>query len=506
VGEVGRTRVAWPVAAGLLLLTPRVAEALPEWVDKLELSGYLQTDLRFDIDNYRGPVAGQGYAFSLNRNDFDLKLRFTPHPDVVTVIEPRMRYYGFVSSQTLAVADLWNASEMSPFTMYMDQAYVAVKGVPAKWIDLKAGRMQTTWGSVDVFSPNDNINSRDLSDPLDYTRKVPNEMVEIDAYPSSHLTLNAIWLPIFQPAWLPPSAPLAFAVQKNSQGCLTQFPPPPLTTAQNQQLEKLFSAVNPCALNIPDPTVTTYLPSNTLADMQVGLRARLKLGDLDLGVNYYYGRFGFPVAYDATVKVSPGSPQTTINYAAEVIYPRMHVVGADFNYSSPHLADIGVVGDVAVIFPEPVTFAMGLYENGTSLLQLSSPNVTGQPFVKGAVGLERTFGNALYVDALFIHGFFDEFSDAYGLHNYVSLTPELGLLRDRLKLRVSSILDLTDLSYVVYPQLTWTPLPSVELMLGAFVLGGEVEPVNPLSYASRSKFGQPAAGRDEAISRVTVTW
>jgi hypothetical protein len=505
VGEVAHRR-AWSLAAGLLALAPKAAWALPDWVEKLDFSGYLQSDLRFDIDDFRGATPGQGYTFSQNRNDLDFKLKITPHPDVVAVVEPRMRYYGFVSSQTLAVADLWNASEVSPFTMYMDQAYVAVKGVPAKWIDLKAGRMQTTWGSVDVFSPNDNISSRDLSDPLDYTRKVPNEMVEVDAYPSSRVTLSAIWVPIFQPAWLPPSAPLAYAVQKNSQGCLTHFPPPPLTVAQNQQLEKLFTAVNPCALNIPDPTVTTYLPSNKLTDMQVGLRARVKLGDLDLGLNYYYGRFGFPVAYDATVTVAPGAPQTTINYSAEVVYPRMHVAGVDFNYSSASLGGLGVVGDAAVVFPEPVTFAMGLYENGSSLLQLSSPNVPSTPFVKAAAGLERTFGSWLYVDALFIHGFFDEFNDAYGLHNYVSLTPEVSTLRDRVKLRVSSILDMTDLSFVVYPQVTWTPLPSVELMTGAFMLGGNVEPSNPLSYASRSKFGQPAAGRDEAIFRVKVSW
>jgi len=493
-------------AVALLVLAPATAEAAPAWIDKLELSGYLQSDIRFDIDNSRGPVPGQGYTFSLNRNDFDLKLKFTPHPDVIAVVEPRVRYYGFVSSQTLAVADLWNASDVSPFTLYMDQAYVAVKGVPSKWIDLKAGRMQVTWGSVDVFSPNDNISSRDLSDPLDYTRKVPNEMVEIDAYPTSRLTLNAIWIPIFQPSWLPPSAPLAYSVQKNAQGCLTQFPAPPLTVAQNGQLEKLFTAVNPCALNIPDPSVTTYLPSNKLTDMQVGLRARMKLGDLDVGVNYYYGRFGFPVAYDATVLVSPGAPKTTINYSAEVVYPRMHVVGADFNYSSHWLGDVGVVGDLAVIVPEPVSFALGIYENGSQLLQLSNQNVPGKAFVKGAVGLERTFGSALYVDALFIHGFFDEFNDVYGLHNYVSLTPELHMLRDRVKLRLASILDLTDPSYVFYPQLTWNPLPSVELMIGAFVLGGDLQPKNPLDYASRSKFGQPAAGRDEAISRVTVTW
>ena len=367
--------------------------------------------------------------------------------------------------------------------------------------------MQQTWGSVDVFSPNDNLSPRDSSDPLDYTRKVPNEMLELDAYPASWLTLNAVWVPVFQPAWLPPSAPLAYAVQENAQGCLTQFPAPPLTVAQNEQLQGLFSAVNPCALNFPTPSVTTYLPDNKLPDSQIGLRARIVMADgLDVGLNYYYGRFGFPVAYDASVQVTPGAKQTTVNYSAEVIYPRMHVAGLDFNYSPRWLFDIGFVGDAAMIFPERVNFALGIYENGSSLLTLSNPNVAGHPFFKGALGMERTFGNWLYINALLIHGFFDEFDDAYGLHDYVSLTPELSMLRDRVKLRVSAIMDVTDRSRAVFPQLTWIPLPSVEAMLGAFLLGGSTEPSNPLDYASRSKFGQPAAGRDVAVLRVKVTF
>ncbi len=491
-------------AVGLALLLAPAARAA--WTDMVQFSGYELSDVRFDIDDYRGAVPGQGYAFSLNRNDVDLRLRITPDPRVVAVVEPRLRFYGFVSSQTLAVADQWDASQVSPFTVYLDEAYVAVKGVPAPWIDLKAGRMQVTWGSADVFSPNDNISSRDLDDPLDYTRKVPNEMLEVDLYPTPWLTLNAIWVPIFQPAWLPPSAPLAYAVQQNAQGCLTQFPAPPLSTAQNAQLAGLFSAVNPCALDFGTPSVTNYLPNNTLADSQVGLRARIAAGGLDLGLDYYYGRFGFPVAYDASVAVTPGPQRTQVAYSAEVIYPRMQVAGLDFTYTSPWLLDAEVVGDVAVIFPEPVDFALGIYENGAPLLTLSNQNVSSQPFVKGTLELERSFGNWLYVNAAYIHGFFDEFDDAYGLHDYVSLTPEFHMLEDRLRLRLASILDLTDDSNVFFPQLTWVVRPSVELMLGAFILGGSTQPSNPLDYASRSKFGQLAAGRDEGVMRVTVTW
>jgi hypothetical protein len=259
-------------------------------------------------------------------------------------------------------------------------------------------------------------------------------------------------------------------------------------------------------LNFQPPAVTTLLPNNGMGDSQFGFRARIKVGDLDIGLNYYYGRFGFPVAYDASVQVTTGGALTNVAYSAEVVYPRMHAAGFDFNYSAPWLFDIGFVGDFAVIIPEPINFALGIYENGATLTTITNQNVSSTPFVKAAVGADYSFTSWLYVNALYIHGFVDEFNDAYGLHDYVSLTPEFKVLHDRLKLRVATILDLKDHSNVVYPQLTWIVLPSVEVMLGAFILGGSTHPQNPSDYASRNKFGQLAAGRDDAVLRVKVSW
>ncbi len=494
-----------------ILLLPAVGRAA--WTDMFEFSGYLQSDLRFEVENYRGAVPGQGYAFQLNQNDVDFRLKITPYPHVAVVIEPRMRYYGFVSSSTLSVADLWNSSAVDPFTVFLDEAFIEVRGVPSRYFDLRAGRIQQNWGAVDIFSPTDNLNSRDFSDPLVFTRKVPNERLEVDAYPTPWLTLNAVWVPVFQPSMLPPSAPLAFSIQQNAQGCLTQFPAPPLSPSGVQQLEGLFSSINPCSLGFQNPSVTTYLPSNGIADSQAALRGRFKLnlgdtmGDLDLDLSYYYGRFGFPVAYDASVQVgAPSGGKTPISYGAEVTYPRMQVAGLDFTYSAPWLFGVGLSGSVAVIFPEQVDFALGIYDGGTNLLTLSNVNVPTTPFVKAAFGADYTFTSWLYLNVIFAHGFMDEFNDAYGLHDYLSVTPDIKLLHDVLDLRLASIVDLTDGSNVMYPQLVWIVLPSVQLTLGAFILGGSPTPTDPLEYASRSKFGQTAAGRSLAFLRVQANW
>ena len=123
------------LAAAVVALAPAVAQALPDWVEMLDFSGYLQSDIRFEIENYRGATPGQGYAFQMNLNDLDLRLKVTPHAGVAIVLEPRMRFYGFVSNQTLSIADLSDTSKVDPFTLYLDSAYVSVSGMPFKSID-----------------------------------------------------------------------------------------------------------------------------------------------------------------------------------------------------------------------------------------------------------------------------------------------------------------------------------------------------------------------------------
>ena len=106
---------------------------------------------------------------------------------------------------------------------------------------------------------------------------------------------------------LPPSTPLAFAITTDRSGCFSAFPAPPLTQANAAQLTNTFSSVDPCSLNFNNTQVLNYLPANSFANSQAGLRARMKLGDLDLALSYYYGRFSFPVALDAVARTSQSS-------------------------------------------------------------------------------------------------------------------------------------------------------------------------------------------------------
>jgi hypothetical protein len=496
------------LAASLAVSVGTQAQAAPEWVEKLSLSGSAQSDVRFNIDDYRGAAAGEGYNVSMNRNDLDLHLEIVPVEQVAGVVDARLRYFGFNEANQLT--EVTNRGKVDPFNLQLDQAFVAVRGVPFKWLDLKVGRMVQTWGSADMFNPTDHLNARDFSDPMDYTRKVPNQMIELDLYPASWLTINAVWVPVFKPSQLPDSAARAFAVERDAQGCLVQAPAPPIRSREDaQQLADMFGMIDPCALNFGDPEVRTLMPDNGIADSQVALRARIKAGDLDLGLSYYYGRFSFPVAYTAMADVSPSETlagKMDVRYVAEVLYPRMQVAGLDFSYDMSWFFNVGLVGELAVIFPEEVDFGLRAYQGGAKLLELSSVNVPGKPFVKATLGFDYTFTKWLYVNAMYVRGFFDEFNDLYGIHNYAVPAVELKFLNDVLQLRLAGVLNLDDLSSVANPQLTWIVVPSVEVLVGAMVFGGSTHSSDPLDYAAHAKFGQKAAGRSVAFLKTRFTW
>ncbi len=481
--------------------------ARADWTDMISLSGRLESDIRFDIDDYRGEKPGDGFRFSINRNDAIVHAEIKPFDNVVGVLDARLRFYGFNEANSLpALAD---RNKVDPFSVQLDQAYVAVKGVPFSWLDIKGGRMQLTWGSADIFNQVDFANSRDFYDPMDYARKVPNEMLGVDLYPAPWLTISAVWIPVFKPAMLPPSTSLAFGIDRDTNGCLQGFPAPPLEPSQTRELMGLFSSVDPCSLNFSTPEVRLFMPQNGIADSQVAVKAQFSFDNLEFGLHYYRGRFGFPVAYNAVAHANVSTDDPTkvdVRYIAEVLYPRIQVAGFDFSYSAEWLADIGIVGEIAVIFPEEVTFGLRAYQGNTRLYEASATNVASTPFVKATVGLDYTFTKWLYVNVMYLRGFFDEFNDRYGVHNYAVATAELKFLNDALLVRLAGILNIDDLSNVANPQLTWVAAPGVEVLAGAFIFGGSTVPTDPFEYAARSKFGQRAAGRSFAYLKMRLTF
>ena len=122
-------------------MTPARAEG---WTDKVNLSGYVTSDLRYQIENKRGAKPGQGYEFEANRNDVDLRLDIYPTDRIRAVVDTRLRFWGFNQASTLP--ETVKRSKIDPYEFNLDEAYLHIKGFISSKIDIKMGRMVTDLG------------------------------------------------------------------------------------------------------------------------------------------------------------------------------------------------------------------------------------------------------------------------------------------------------------------------------------------------------------------------
>ncbi len=552
-----RTPIPILLLSLFLLLSFSSAARAADWTDAVKFSGWLDSDIRHTLDDTRG-ADGEGYAFQMNRNAVKLRLDIFPADNVRAVLETRMIFYGFSNAGT--VDDITHRERIDPYHVQLDEAYLHAREVGWEGLDIKVGRMIQNWGKVDMFNPTDNLNGRDLSDPLDFTAKMPNQMVEIDLYPADWVSFNLVWIPVFKPTQLPDSADFAFAVDYDGNGCFSSAPAAPLSPSVNRELEGVIKKNLPakdfeallanngiqasdedletlrsvfqvdkhyrdfCRLNFLPPEVRTVTPSLTMRNSMAAAKVNFSVSDFEFSLSYFYGRHTFPVAYDAVAEISDDPEEwytfdkysidkskvdpakLNVKYVAETLYPRVHVAGFDFSYTSEYVADIGFTGEMAVYFPEKTIFALRAYQDGEKLLERSGVNVPKTPFIKGVFGMDYTWTSWLYTNLMYARGMFDEFNDRYGIHNYIVPMVGLTFLDSELKIQVSGAFTPDDLSAFVYPQLTWIPHPSVELIWGAMVNIGDTELGDPYDYASRSRFGHRTAGRNVGFMKARVTW
>ncbi len=490
---------------------------LSRWTDRFAISGFLQSDVRFQVENNRGMVKGDGYEFEMNQNLFNLRTEIFPTDQVKIVVDTRLRYFGFTKYHNLE--DLDDRSQIDGFNVELNEAYLDIM---TDYVGVKIGRQQLTWGSADTFNQVDYISAHDLSDPLDFTAKVPNQMVNLEFYPADWLTLSTVWVPIFKPSQLPPSSEAGFAIIYDERGCLDTAPYPPITGGtytdesgvvheqDPQLLADMFAAIQPCSIHFPKTDVSVADPGISWKSMQGAFRMAFSMPMTTMALTYYVGRWSFPIPVAAYAKAEnsrdyPGD--LDVEYVAQLRYPRMQMVGYDFSHSMDYLGGLGIRGEFAVIFPERMVFAMEApgvhYENDM---------VPSDPFIKAMFGFDYTFTSWLYVNFMYLRGFMDEFNDMYGIHNYLVGNIDLKFFDNELLLRISDVWSIDEAvkegvyGAVFTPSLTWVVMPSVELVAGALIVHGPTKPYSETDYAKRSKFGQRATGRNIAYLRAKVSF
>lgn len=522
---------------GLLVAVLAVVYGGSAWADvDIKFGGQIASDMRFRLGGEEvpppTPTAEVPYpsqqrllknGFSRNENLIKAQLTLSVSDRVKAVADVDFYWYGYSDVNDIDADTLHE--RVDPYRLEANAAYVDIYKI-LPHLDLRIGRQVVVWGTADKFNPTNNVNTLDLSDPLLFGKALANNMVRADWNPVGDLVLTAVWVPIFRPAQLPRTAPLA-VTQANR-------PAPVQEDNIRTTLGAFAQAMPPSQIN-----VFTMQPDPSIENSQVGVRLAGRFLGVDGSVSYYHGRWG--IATPAWVVDKPNGVVDAI-----VMWPRMDVLGADVAGSIDKLGGLGYWAEAAVFFPQKITYGiyndtMGGHDpitwedqnakdsNGHEIFtpHLTAPEfaratvVPSTPFVKLTAGVDYTWNKYLYSNLQYVYGFIDEFgagkqcyarpNSAIGdeprcearIGHYLVVGSDLKLFSDQLLIRFFGAFKVPQIddqdpkfTAVLFPQIAWAVWDATELSLGAFIFLGDHD----------TKFGDPAAGASEIFLKARFTY
>jgi hypothetical protein len=475
---------------------------------EVEIGAKLQSDLRFRVEDKSvgGPYDRRALPVGIDRNENLAGLRLTARYGKVSAkADIDFVLYGF-AREIESLEDLSLREKLDPYRFDVHSLYINVEDFLLDDLDLRVGQQLVSWGVGDQFNPTNNLNADDVEDPLQFGDQQGNFMVRLDYWIDPAWSITGVVVPVFRPALLPRSSPLALARADR-------------LPMHDESLRLRIHAEQAAASRLGRQSVivrsvTPELPELTLDNLQVGYRIGGALGEQDVALSYYLGRHDFPVMrrthteQRCLVAGPNGCDEGLLENAVTLEYPRIHAYG--FNMAGEvgwleALSDVfNAVGyriEAALVVPEPSTAALsngalsvagfgipaGTYDyNGRAAGLGAEPEVVGDtPFFKWAIGLDYSFGEHVYANVQWVHGLADEIggdhlyhggdavraggvdpalSDAAVLQcarirldgtrcatetlkprigDYLVLGVDVRLLRQRLLLRLFGILDLT---------------------------------------------------------------
>ncbi|MCB9755682.1 MAG: hypothetical protein H6713_37605 [Myxococcales bacterium] len=446
-----------------------------------------------------------------NENRVEAYVAYNPNRHVEIVGGIEAVFMGVSQAQNLD--DLATRQLVTPFHFESDAAYVALHDI-APGLSLKVGRQIVVWGTADKFSPTNNINPDDLEDRPIYTEPIANQMAVLDYAPpklKEKLFFQLIYVPLFYPALLPPSA---------AAGLLDPQSEIPFAFYEDRQkigfLQDDFLPRNPKLYPVTYGTVVS--PKAKFTNGQFAAKIGSNLGPVDFSASYYYGRHDipFPVEVEssqlAALSEDP-DPETGAWMRSDVklVYPRMQVVGLDFSTQLPFLGNMGLWGEAALFIPQAYDLRVELPvsidvtpDDGVAnpVYEINAPAIRKNPYIKATAGLDYTFGKHVYVQAQYLRGFINEFG-ADHIGDYVVGGTDVVFFGRHLIFRVFGVVDFPTnndpgegTSGVIAPSIIGTlPWGYVTFELGSFAfLQRDVELSSGDTRFSRTFFGQPGVG------------
>lgn len=501
--------------AVLLVLAPGEASAQAEF----DYRGLIESDLRLALPAFPGgdqPEDVPDVYFARTDNTARLTAALT-YGQVRGVIDLALTFTG--RGEVDPFTDLHERRQVDPWYFESDALYLEVRDLFADGIDLRLGRQIVEWGKADVFNPTSVINPYDLEDPLDFGRKIANEMVVLSISPPwtvegeeipilDELNWTLVAVPVFRSQLLPHSARLAFTSPRQfarfvHSDTLNNF-------IEVQEAYLRYGDVN-YDLRIEEPSVD-------IENIQLGTSLGLSLFGVDLQAIYYWGfdhnvqpaavEVGALVTAAGTEVPFPAdlsNPQVLINLIntlgeagtldgssidtkIRLDYPRVHVVGGSIATSLDFLGGLGLWAEFAGVFHDGVYFTLEVGGND----QPRETQVEPGFFWKLTTGMDYSITSWWYVNVQYLHGFVDEFG-AENLGDYIVAGMDFKALSEQLMLRLFSITELAadpdEASAILYPALSFRFWQNTELIAGSLLHFGNAD----------TKFGNRVTGPNLAF-------
>ncbi|MCK4653335.1 MAG: hypothetical protein KAU01_02700 [Candidatus Cloacimonetes bacterium] len=396
------------------------------------INGYLKTDNRMLTDDN---------SFTWNENQLGLKFEGSYSDDYHLFSEVRVRGFGFPEiSQT---ADLQGKDKIYKWDLEFREAYLDLYQFGLQDLDVRIGRQIITWGTADKLNPTGNICPEDLEDVFNFGEQACVNSV-LATYYWKDFTFSGVYVPTFTPAVLPSGI---------------------YASALSEPMEF------PTGMTLRNSSDKIILPEQRFTESsQAAFKVGTNLFDYDLSVSYYYGRDDLPLCNK--VAINPIDTLGTVDVAAEMIYPKMQVIGADF---AGNLFNVGIWGEAAFTIPDEVEMQTVMGDEIQKSIALKD-----DPYCKFVLGGDYTFKNGIYLNTQYLHGFVHERGND-DLNDYLTFRFEKKFFNDELKIvplgGAVSVTDWDDYrnnyGFVANPEITYYPYDNVEIITGAYILNGK---------------------------------
>lgn len=340
-----------------------------------------------------------------------------------------------------------------PFDFFLYEGRIKISHFLLDGLDVTIGKQRIRWGTADEANVVDNLNPVDFAnfltfDPDYFGEKRPQTAINAEYYLSGSTKIQGVWLLSRQTAPLP-------------------------------------SGFSDLAVQGPLPSrVHVDTEDSLLQNTNFGLRFSAIVVNTDIGLSYYQGNFHLPLLFGVAPAVTGG-----LDYFYS--YPERKVFGLD---AAGEILSVGFWGECALTIPEDVTAFI-----------VAPPSTNSSPFpakktfplfedsyFKYVLGVDYTLGigTGLYLNAQYLHGFFDErdYSDeaqtALGFRkgmffgeigDYLLVRGEYSLLRGGLKLELGGIAEFgkDGNSFSFMPSMTYKIKDLVSFRLGGFLVTGK---------------------------------